>query len=88
VLGDSWLDIELGRGLRVPTVLTAFYEATNLEIRDGIGDYVKNIKSGSTYYAESYDEILNILRNPLQNLLCLEAGCQGCGKLLSKETAS
>jgi hypothetical protein len=74
VLGDSWLDIELGRGLRVPTVLTAFYEATNLEIRDGIGDYVKNIKSGSTYYAESYDEILNILRNPLQNLLCLEAG--------------
>lgn len=77
VIGDSWLDIELGRGLRVPTVLTSFYEATNLEIRDGIGDYDKNIKSGSTYYAESYDGILNILRNPLQNLLCLESGCKG-----------
>ncbi|MEG4500331.1 hypothetical protein [Microcoleus sp. F10-C6] len=85
VLGDSWLDIELGRGLRVPTVLTAFYEAKNLEIRDGIGDYVKNIKSGSTYYAESYDDILNILRNPLQNLLCLEAGCRGAVSYLARK---
>lgn len=77
LLGDSWLDVELGRGLRVPTVLTAFYEARNLEIRDGIGDYVKNIKSGSTYYAENYSDILTILRSPLQNLLCLEAEFRG-----------
>lgn len=77
VLGDSWLDIELGRGLRVPTVLTEFYKAKNLEIRDGIGDYIKNIKSGSTYYAEDYSAILNILNEPLQNLLCLEAGFRG-----------
>ncbi|MEG4962036.1 MULTISPECIES: hypothetical protein [unclassified Microcoleus] len=85
VLGDSWLDIELGRGLRVPTVLTVFYEATNLEIRDGIGDYVKNIKSGSTYYAESYDEILNILRYPWQNLLCLEARYTGTVSYLARK---
>ena len=77
LLGDSWLDVELGRGLRVPTVLTEFYEARNLEIRDGIGDYVKNIKSGSTYYAANYSDILNILRSPLQNLLCLEAEFRG-----------
>ena len=85
VLGDSWLDIELGRGLGVPTVLTSFYESTNLEIRDGIGDYVKNIKSGSTYYAESYHQILNILRNPLQHLLCLEAGYRGVVSCIARK---
>ena len=73
VIGDSWLDVELGRGLEVPTVLTTFYEVRNLEIRDGIGDYVKNIKSGSTYFVQNYSDILDILKNPLQNLLCLEA---------------
>ena len=69
MIGDSWLDIELGRGLQVPTIL--------LKIRDGIGDYKKNIGSGSTYYVENYAEILGILRDPLQNLLCLEAGFRG-----------
>jgi predicted HAD superfamily phosphohydrolase YqeG len=73
IIGDSWLDIELGRGLSIPTILTKLYEATNIEVRDGIGDYSKNIKSGSTYYVESYSEILEILQNPLQKLLCLEA---------------
>lgn len=77
VIGDSWLDTELGRGLQVPTILTGFYEAKTLEIRDGIGDYVKNVKSGSTYYARSYAEVLRILKNPLDNLLCLEAGFRG-----------
>ena len=77
VIGDSWLDIELGRGLQIPTILTGFYEARALEIRDGIGDYVKNIKSGSTYYAESYTDVLKILKNPLDNLLCLEARFRG-----------
>ncbi len=73
IIGDSWLDIELGRGLNIPTILTKLYKATNIEVRDGIGDYSKNIKSGSTYYVESYSEILDILKNPLQKLLCLEA---------------
>ena len=77
IIGDSWLDIELGRGLQVPTVLTEFYEAINLEIRDGIGNYVKNVKSGSTYYAKNYSDILNILKSPLENLLCLEAEFKG-----------
>lgn len=77
VIGDSWLDIELGRGLRVPTVLTEFYTAETIENRDGIGDYKKNIKSGSTYCVKSYASLLEILRNPLQYLLCLEAGFRG-----------
>lgn len=73
MIGDSWLDIELGRGLSIPTILTEFYNAKQLEVRDGIGDYTKNIKSSPTYFVNNYDEILNILENPLQKLLCLEA---------------
>jgi predicted HAD superfamily phosphohydrolase YqeG len=84
VIGDSWLDIELGRGLEVPTILTGFYDAKTLEIRDGIGDYVKNIKSGSTYYAKSYTEVLEILKNPLDNLLCLEAGFSGINSHIAR----
>jgi predicted HAD superfamily phosphohydrolase YqeG len=84
VIGDSWLDTELGRGLQVPTILTGFYEAKTLEIRDGIGDYVKNIKSGSTYYAKSYTDVLEILKNPLDNLLCLEAGFRDVNSHMSR----
>lgn len=85
VLGDSWLDVELGRGLQVPTILTEFYEAKTLEIRDGIGDYVKNIRSGPTYFAKNYSEILEILRNPLQKLLSLEAGLQGISSCIARK---
>lgn len=84
VIGDSWLDIELGRGLQVPTILTGFYKAQTLEIRDGIGDYVKNVKSGSTYYAKSYAEVMEILKNPLDNLLCLEAGFMGLSSHMAR----
>jgi hypothetical protein len=84
VIGDSWLDIELGRGLQVPTILTRFYEAKTLEVRDGIGDYVKNVKSGSTYYARSYTEVLKILKNPLDHLLCLEAGFKGVNSHMAR----
>ena len=88
VLGDSWLDIELGRGLQVPAVLTGFYEAKTLELRDGIGDYVKNVKSGPTYYAKNYSEILEILRNPLQNLLSLEARVRGSNSYIARRPRS
>jgi phosphoglycolate phosphatase-like HAD superfamily hydrolase len=84
VLGDSWLDIELGRGLRVPTILTRFYQVETQEIRDGIGDYVKNVKSGPTYYAEKYSNILEILRDPLKKLLCLEAGFKGVASNMAR----
>jgi predicted HAD superfamily phosphohydrolase YqeG len=86
IIGDSWLDIELGRGLSIPTILTNLYKATNLELRDGIGDYSKNIKSGSTYYVKSYSEILDILKNPLQKLLCLEAKFKNITSYTSRKT--
>lgn len=46
MIGDSWLDIELGRRLNITTILTKFYVATSIEERDGIGQELKPIKMG------------------------------------------
>jgi len=73
VIGDTWLDIELGRGLGFMTILAKLYQAKNIEERDGIGQDRKNLKSGATFTANSYDEIVEIIKNPLSNLLCVEA---------------
>ena len=73
LIGDSWLDIELGRRLNISTVLTQFYKATSIEERDGIGQDWKPIKMGPTYYAKSFNELTNIIENPLKELLSLEA---------------
>ena len=73
MVGDSWLDIELGRRLNVTTVLTQFYKATSIEERDGIGQDWKPIKMGATYYAKSFEDIARIIENPIKELLSLEA---------------
>ena len=72
VIGDTWLDIEMGRALNFPTVLTNFYTASSEENRDGIGQDWKHLKSGATYFVNKIDEIHDILLNPLQNLLAVE----------------
>lgn len=77
LVGDSWLDIELGRRLNIRTVLTQFYTATNIEERDGIGQDWKPIKMGPTYYAKSFQQLKDIIQNPNQNLLAAEAIFQG-----------
>lgn len=84
-IGDSWLDIELGRGLRIPTILTNFYAASNIETRDGIGDYNKNIRSGPTYYTRSYRDILAILDAPFENLLSIESIFQGSKSFIARK---
>jgi phosphoglycolate phosphatase-like HAD superfamily hydrolase len=73
VIGDSWLDIELGRRLNIRTVLTQFYKAKSIEERDGIGQDWKPIKMGPTYYAKSFDVLINIIENPNKELLAVEA---------------
>lgn len=83
-IGDSWLDIELGRGLQIPTILTDFYTASNIEIRDGIGDYSKNVRSGPTYYTKSYSDILAILDAPLENLLSIESIFQSSKSFIAR----
>lgn len=72
VIGDTWLDIEMGRALNFPTILTNFYTASSEENRDGIGQDWKHLKSGATYFINKFDEIHDILLNPLQNLLAVE----------------
>lgn len=72
VVGDTWLDIEMGRALNCPTVLTNFYLASSEENRDGIGQNWKHLKSGATYFVNNFEEIHDILLNPLQNLLAVE----------------
>ncbi len=37
LIGDTWLDIELGRALSFKTILTQFYYTTEVDERDGIG---------------------------------------------------
>lgn len=77
VIGDTWLDIELGRSLNCPTILTNFYTASSEDNRDGIGQDWKHLKSGPTFYANKFADIHEILSNPLQNLLAAEAIFQG-----------
>ncbi|WP_141672852.1 hypothetical protein [Flavobacterium crassostreae] len=77
MIGDSWLDVELGRRLNITTVLTKFYKATSIEERDGIGQELKPIKMGATYYAKTFEDVIQIISNPKKNLLALEAIFQG-----------
>lgn len=77
LVGDSWLDIALGRLLNIKTVLTKFYNSTQIDIRDGIGDDRKQIKYGPTYYVNNFNDLANIISNPLGSLLALEAIFQG-----------
>lgn len=76
LIGDSFLDIELGRRLNIKTIFTEFYKASEIEERDGIGQSWKPLKMGPTYYAKSYDDINTIVANPLENLLAIESAFQ------------
>jgi beta-phosphoglucomutase-like phosphatase (HAD superfamily) len=73
VIGDTWLDIELGRALNCPTVLATFYKTDTNDERDGIGNTLKHLKSGPTYVTDSFDRIIEILANPCNYLLAAEA---------------
>jgi phosphoglycolate phosphatase-like HAD superfamily hydrolase len=77
LIGDSWLDIELGRRLNIRTVLTKFYKASAIEERDGIGQDWKPVKMGPTYYANDFIKLEKIIDNPQKELLALEAIFQG-----------
>jgi len=73
MVGDSYLDIELGRRLNIKTVFVEFYKATSIEERDGIGQKWKSIHMGPTYHAKSFEKLKRIIQFPLENLLALEA---------------
>lgn len=77
MIGDSWLDIEMARGLGCASLLARLYSASAVEQRDGIGQPFKNLKSGPTFVADSYEQMRAILKDPLNHLAALEAVMAG-----------
>ena len=79
IIGDTWLDIELGRSFGFRTILTQFYKAnmSSENQQDGIGKTWNHLKSGPTYVARTFEEVIKILTNPLGSLWAAEAIMQG-----------
>lgn len=73
VVGDTWLDIALGRGLGALTILVDFDRSKGVEERDGIGQPKKHWKCGPTFYVKSYNTILSILNDKTAHLFSGEA---------------
>lgn len=78
-IGDTVLDIELGRRMGIPTIWILPYIVTE-EIKnekDKIGDEMASIKMGPTYVVKSFTEIQQILENPINNLYAIESSLAG-----------
>jgi phosphoglycolate phosphatase-like HAD superfamily hydrolase len=73
LIGDTWLDIELGRALNIKTILTQFYTTNEVDERDGIGKAWHQLKSGPTYVVKQFNHILNILKDPVAHMWASEA---------------
>jgi len=74
IIGDTRLDIELGRRIGALTVWFLPYriEEQIKDRRDGIGDDMASKKMGPTYAAKTFVEIDYILDSPLENLYSIE----------------
>lgn len=75
VIGDTRLDIELGRQIGAMTIWFLPYQITEeiKDERDGIGDEMLSKKYGPTFAAKSFDEMERIIDAPLSNLYSIEA---------------
>ncbi|MCQ2235689.1 MAG: hypothetical protein MJZ18_01690 [Bacteroidales bacterium] len=84
-IGDTKLDIELGRKLGIKTIWFLPYQITEeiKDDRDGIGDEMLARKMGPTYEARSFQDIEVILNSPLENLYSIEAVFAGSNSLKS-----
>lgn len=78
-IGDTKLDIEIGRKIGVKTIWFLPYQITDeiKDERDGIGDEMLCRKMGPTYEARTFHEIETILDSPLENLYSIEAAFAG-----------
>lgn len=75
LIGDTALDIELGRRIGIPTIWILPYIATE-EIKndkDKVGDEMACLKMGPTYSVKSFEEIHQIIDDPINNLYILES---------------
>lgn len=79
VIGDTKLDIEMGRQIGAMTVWFVPYTVTEecLDERDGIGDDRASKKMGPTFAARRFDELEHILDSPLNFLYSVEATFAG-----------
>jgi len=79
VIGDTKLDIELGRHLGVQTIWFLPYRITDdiKDERNGIGDEMLSKKMGPTFTTKSFDEVDKILDSPLAFLYSIEASFAG-----------
>lgn len=78
-IGDTVLDIELGRRMGIPTIWILPYIVTE-EIKnkkDKVGDEMASLKMGPTYAVKSFAEIQQILENPINNLYAIESSFAG-----------
>lgn len=78
LVGDSSLDIHLGRKLRCKTIYLQLYNQNSEEFdeNDGI-DERTTLKYGPTYFAKNYNTVLEIVNFPLQHLLAIEGAALG-----------
>ena len=78
-IGDTKLDIEIGRKIGAKTIWFLPYQITDeiKDERDGIGDEMLCRKMGPTYEARTFHEIETILDSPLENLYSIEAAFAG-----------
>ena len=76
IIGDSALDIQLGRKLKIPTVLIRLYEVTHnddFDEADMVSDERCLIKYGPTYFVKNFQSISAIIDDRIGNLLAIEA---------------
>ncbi len=75
VIGDTKLDIEMGRQIGVMTIWFLPYQITEeiKDERDGIGDEMLSKKYGPTFAAKTFDEMERIIDAPLSYLYSIEA---------------
>lgn len=85
VIGDTILDIEIGRHIAASTIWFLPYQITDeiKDNRDGIGDEMLCKKMGPTYVARTFEEMETIIDNPLQNLYSIESAFAGSSSLRS-----
>ena len=79
VIGDTKLDIEMGRQIGALTIWFLPYIITDeiKDKRDGIGDEMLIKKMGPTFSAKTFQEIEAIIDSPINHLYSIEASFAG-----------
>lgn len=79
VVGDTKLDIELGRRIGALTCWILPYQVSKdiIDERDGIGDEMASKKMGPTYTVKTFVELERILESPKDNLYSIESTFAG-----------